>query len=57
MRRPPRLAKHARGPLRGRLSPRSGHRIQRRWQRRKLRDLARRILARHYPDPSQECPF
>jgi hypothetical protein len=39
------------------LSPRSTRRIERRWQRRKLRDLARRILARHYPDPSQECPF
>jgi hypothetical protein len=50
---PRKLAKHARS----RLSPRSTRRIERRWQRRKLRDLARRILARHYPDHSDECPF
>jgi len=47
------LKKHART----RTSPRSTRRQERRRQRRRLAELARRILARHYPDPSQECPF
>lgn len=36
-----------------------GAKQARRWQRRRLRDLARRILARHYstPNHSDECPF
>jgi hypothetical protein len=40
-----------------RMSPRTTHRQERRQQRRKLATLARRIMARHYPDTSQECPF
>ena len=46
---PRKLTKHGRP----RLSPRSG----RRWQRQRVKDLARRILARHYPGPDPECPF
>jgi len=42
---------------RSRISPRTARHIERQRQRRRVKDLLHRIMDRHYPDRSQECPF